>query len=482
MSISNFVKGTQNIMRMDAGINGDAQRIEQLVWILFLKMFDLKEQEWELDDDDYKAIIPEKYQWRNWASDDEGLTGSHLLEFVDGMFKELKELEVSINADPRRILVKDFFNDSHNYMKSGTLLKQLLNKINEIELDEYEERHAFNDVYESILKDLQSAGNAGEYYTPRAVTDFVIEMLDPRVGDKVGDFACGTGGFLVSALKHMKKMKGKDIRSDDLEVLGKSIYGIEKKPMPHMLCLTNMMLNDIDTPNVFHDNGLTKNLREIPTSEKMDIIAMNPPFGGSEEEGIKLNFPAEFRTSETADLFFTRIMYQLKDRGRAGVILPNGFLENDERVKINIKKKLLKEFNLHTIIKLPNGVFSPYTGINTNLLFFDKGTPTKDVWFFEHPLPEGYKNYTKTKPIKLSEFNIEKKWWNERKENEYAWKVTVDEIKEKNYNLDFKNPTKEEIIYDNPQEVLDLYNESEIKIKMTMDVLKAELKRVLKGE
>ncbi len=481
MSLTNFVKGTQDIMRMDAGINGDAQRIEQLVWILFLKMFDIKEEEWDLEEDDYTAIIPEKYQWRNWADDDEGLTGDHLLEFVEGMFKDLKELEISADTDPRRILVREFFNDSHNYMKSGTLLKQLLNKINEIELDDYEERHAFNDIYETILKDLQSAGNAGEYYTPRAVTDFIIDRLDPRIGDKVGDFACGTGGFLVSALKHMKKVKGDQLRPDELEKLGKSIYGIEKKPMPHMLCLTNMILHDVDTPNVLHDNGLTAKVREIPASEKMDIIAMNPPFGGSEEEGIKINFPAEFRTSETADLFMTRIMYQLKERGRAGVVLPDGFLFG-EGVKTNIKKKLLEEFNLHTIVRMPNGVFAPYTGINTNLLFFDKGTPTKDVWFFEHPLPKGYKNYTKTKPIKLSEFDLEKDWWNERKESEYAWKVSAEDIVAKNYNLDFKNPTKEEIVYGDPQEVLEMYNNTRDEIKKLKEMLRSELKMALKGE
>lgn len=481
MSISNFVKGTQNIMRMDAGINGDAQRIEQLVWILFLKMFDVKEEEWEIEEDNYRSIIPEKYQWRNWASDDEGLTGDYLLEFVETMFKELKNLEVSADTDPRRVLVKDFFNDSNNYMKSGTLLKQLLNKINEIELDNYQERHAFNDVYETILKDLQSAGNAGEYYTPRAVTDFMIEILDPKLGEQVGDFACGTGGFLVSALKHIKNKKGNDLEVEELAQLGKSIYGIEKKPMPHMLCLTNMMLHDIDTPNVIHDNGLTVKVREIPESEKMEVIAMNPPFGGNEEEGIKINFPTKFRTSETADLFFTRIMYQLKDNGRAGVILPDGFLFG-EGVKTNIKKKLLEEFNLHTIVRMPNGVFAPYTGINTNLLFFTKGESTKDVWFFEHPLPKGYKNYSKTKPIKLSEFELEKDWWGNRIENDFAWKISVDEIISKNYNLDFKNPTKEEIIYGDPMEVLEMYNSTMKEIKSIKDVLRAELESALKGE
>ncbi len=303
MSLGNFVKSIQDIMRMDAGINGDAQRIEQMVWILFLKIFDTKEQEWELMEDNYSEIVPENYQWRNWADDEEGMTGDELLEFVEKMFKEIKEISVDENTDKRKVLLKEFFNDSHNYMKSGTLLRQVINRVNQLDFESYEERHAFNDIYEKILKDLQSAGNAGEYYTPRPVTDFIIQMLNPKLNEKVADFACGTGGFLISAINHIKKNEGKDFGVEDIEVLGKSIYGIEKKPMPHMLCITNMMLNDIDTPNIIHDNGLTKNVRDFTFDEKVDVIAMNPPFGGTEEEGIKINFPTEFRTSETADLF-----------------------------------------------------------------------------------------------------------------------------------------------------------------------------------
>lgn len=481
MSLGNFVKSIQDIMRMDAGINGDAQRIEQMVWILFLKIFDTKEQEWELMEDDYSEIVPEEYQWRNWAKNEEGMTGDEILEFVEKMFKKIKDISVDVDTDKRKILLKEFFYDSHNYMKSGTLLRQVINKVNELDFESYEERHAFNDIYEKILKDLQSAGNAGEYYTPRPVTDFIIDILNPKIGEKVADFACGTGGFLISAINHIKKNDGKEFGVDEIEILGKSIYGIEKKPMPHMLCITNMMLNDIDTPNVIHDNGLTKNVRDFSPQEKVDVIAMNPPFGGTEEDGIKINFPSEFRTSETADLFLVRMMYQLKDFGRAGVVLPDGFLFG-EGVKSKIKEKLLEEFNLHTIVRMPNGVFAPYTGINTNLLFFDKGEPTKEVWFFEHQLPKGYKNYAKTKPIKLSEFDLEKDWWNDRKETDYAWKVSVEEIKDKNYNLDFKNPTKEEIIYDNPQEVLDKYTDTLKEISSIKEILRNELESALKGE
>lgn len=480
MSLGNFVKSIQDIMRMDAGINGDAQRIEQMVWILFLKIFDVKEQEWELMEDDYSEIVPVKYQWRNWAENEEGMTGDELLEFVEKMFKEIKDISVDETTDKRKILLKEFFSDSHNYMKSGTLLRQVINRVNQLDFESYDERHAFNDIYETILKDLQSAGNAGEYYTPRPVTDFIIEMLNPKKGEKVADFACGTGGFLISAINHIKKNEGKDFGVDDIEILGKSIYGIEKKPMPHMLCITNMMLNDIDTPNVIHDNGLTRNVREFSSDEKVDVIAMNPPFGGTEEEGIKINFPAEFRTSETADLFLVRMMYQLKDFGRAGVVLPDGFLFG-EGVKTKIKEKLLTEFKLHTIVRMPNGVFAPYTGINTNLLFFEKGEETKEVWYFEHPLPKGYKNYAKTKPIKLSEFDLEREWWNNRVENDNAWKISIDEIKAKNYNLDFKNPNKAEKVYDNPQEVLEIYNTTLKEIAEIKEVLRNELEACLKG-
>ena len=489
MSIGNFIKSLQDVMRKDAGINGDAQRIEQIVWLLFLKIFETKEEEWELEEENYQEIIPNKYRWNNWASDEEGITGDELLEFVETLFKDLKNMEVDEYSDSRKILVKEFFKDTHNYMKSGTLLRQVINIVNKDAIfDDYEERHAFNDVYETILRDLQSAGNAGEFYTPRAVTDFVIDILKPKLGEKIGDFACGTGGFLISALEYIRKNQKSEFTVEDLKELGDSIYGIEKKPLPYSLCITNMMLHNIDTPNVRHDNGLIEKIKEFKNSELIDVIAMNPPFGGSEEEGIKTNFPMEFRTSETADLFIVRMMYQLKEKGRCGVVLPDGFLFG-EGIKTAIKKKLIEDFNLHTIVRLPNGVFAPYTPITTNLLFFEKPDykeegeiVTKEVWFFEHPLPKGYKTYAKTKPIKHSEFDLEKSWWNERCENEYAWRVDVNDIIKSNYNLDIKNPNKQEEKLESPEFYLNEYEKNYKEIVEIKNRLKEELELLLKGE
>ncbi len=425
-------------MRQDAGVDGDAQRISQLVWMLFLKVFDAKEEEWELMQDDYRAVIPKELRWRAWAADDEGITGDALLDFVNNtLFKQLKELSVDEYSDTRAWLVKSLFEDSYNYMKSGTLIRQVINKLNEIDFTRQNERHLFNDIYETILRDLQSAGNAGEYYTPRPVTQFIVDMVNPQLGETVLDPACGTGGFLICALENMKKQQ-KSV--DDYKLLQQTIIGIEKKPLPYTLAITNMILHDVDTPQIKHDNSLSTNVRDYKQKDRVDVIVTNPPFGGTEEDGIEMSFPQQFRTRETADLFLVLMMYRLKENGRAGLVLPDGFLFG-EGVKTKIKEKLLEEFNLHTIVRLPNGVFAPYTGINTNLLFFEKGGPTKEVWFFEHPLPEGYKNYTKTKPIRHEEFQLEKAWWNERVENEYAWKVPAEKIKSSNYNLDFKNPS-----------------------------------------
>jgi type I restriction enzyme M protein len=437
MSISATIKAVQDIMRQDAGVDGDAQRISQLVWMIFLKVFDAKEEEWELMDDDYTPIIPEGLRWRDWAADDEGITGDELLDFVNNkLFKELKEMKLDENSNPKAFIVKAVFEDSYNYMKSGTLMRQVINKLNEIDFTTQKDRHLFNDIYENILRDLQSAGNAGEYYTPRAVTQFMVDMVNPQLGEKVLDFACGTGGFLVCALEHLKKQV-KNI--EDEKTLQETILGIEKKPLPYMLAVTNLILHDIDVPKIRHDNSLTRNVRDYKPVDKVDIIVTNPPFGGIEEDGILVNFPQQFQTKETADLFMVLLMYLLKDTGRAAIVLPDGFLFG-EGVKTTIKEKLLEEFNLHTIVRLPNGVFAPYTDINTNLLFLEKGKPTKEIWFFEHPLPEGYKKYTKTKPIRHEEFELEKQWWNNREENQYAWKVSIEEIKSRNYNLDIKNP------------------------------------------
>lgn len=479
MEITSVIKSVQDIMRQDAGVDGDAQRISQLVWMIFLKVFDAKEEEWELEYDDYEPIIPEELRWCNWAADDEGMTGDELLNFVNNdLFKGLKELEVNHNSDKKKFLVRSVFEDSYNYMKSGALIRQVINKLNEIDFTASEDRHLFNDIYENLLRDLQSAGNSGEFYTPRPVTKFIIEMLNPKLGEKVADFACGTGGFLTCAIEHMKKQQTK---VEDLETLGESIIGVEKKPLPHLLATTNLILHDIDVPQIKHDNSLMKNVRDLKPSEYIDVIAMNPPFGGIEEDTVLTNFPQQFQTKETADLFMTLIMYRLSEKGRAGVVLPDGFLFG-EGVKTKIKEKLLSEFNLHTIVRMPNGVFAPYTGINTNLLFFEKGQATQDVWYFEHPLPEGYKNYTKTKPIRCEEFELEKSWWNNREENEYAWKVNIEEIKKRNYNLDFKNPNKEEEDLGDPKALLEKYISAKEIVEETQDKLIAELSKILGGK
>ncbi len=440
MTIDSFIKSVQDIMRQDAGVDGDAQRISQLVWMLFLKVYDAKEAEWEIFEEDYRSIIPEDLRWRNWAEDEEGMTGDELVEFVnERLFKELKDLTVDETTDKRALIVKSVFEDSYNYMKSGTLLRQVINKLNELDFEDYEDRHAINDMYETILRDLQSAGNAGEYYTPRVLTDFIIEMLNPQIGERIADFACGTGGFLVSSLKHLEKQID---TVEDRRIVQSSLFGIEKKPLPHLLCMTNMLLHDIDSPDILRDNSLSTNVRDYTEKDKYDVVAMNPPFGGVEEDGILINFPTEFRTSETADLFMTLIMYRLKETGRAGVILPDGFLFGDDNAKLAIKKKLLSEFNLHTIVRLPNGVFAPYTSISTNVLFFDKSKPTEKIDYYQVPLPEGLKNgFTKTRPLKTEHLQGVKDWWHNRdKEDKNAYSVTVEEIEESNYNLDIKNP------------------------------------------
>ena len=473
MNITGVIKSVQDIMRQDAGVDGDAQRISQLVWMIFLKVFDAKEEEWELEKDDYEPIIPEDLRWCNWAADDEGMTGDELLNFVNNkLFTGLKELEVNQHSDPKKFLVKAIFEDSYNYMKSGALIRQVINKLNEIDFTASEDRHLFNDIYENILKDLQSAGNSGEFYTPRPVTQFIIEMLNPKLGEKVADFACGTGGFLTCAIEYMKKQQTK---VEDLDVLEESIIGVEKKPLPHLLATTNLILHDIDVPHIKHDNSLMKNVRDLKPSEYIDVIAMNPPFGGVEEDVVLTNFPKQFQTKETADLFMTLIMYRLSENGRAGVVLPDGFLFG-EGVKTSIKEKLLNEFNLHTIVRLPQGVFAPYTDINTNILFFDKEKITKDVWYFEHPLPKGYKKYTKTKPIRIEEFELEKQWWSRREETKYSWRISKEEIIKNNYNIDSKNPNSIEVEKEYTlEELIDNFEINQKEISSIFNKIKKEL-------
>lgn len=471
-NISSVIKAIQDIMRKDTGVDGDAQRLSQIVWMLFLKIFADKEEEYEIMDDNYKSPLVSKYRWQNWAKDDEGLTGDELIDFINNdLFPYLQNLEN--DSDNRALIIKNIFQDTYNYMKSGTLLRQVINKINEIDFNSSEDRHLFNDIYEQLLQSLQSAGNSGEYYTPRAVTQFIVDMINPKIGEKVLDPACGTGGFLACTIEHLKKQIQ---TTEEGESLNCNILGIEKKPLPHQLCTTNMILHGIDTPiNIRRDNTLSKPINNISPADRVDCIVTNPPFGGIEEEGIESNFPSSFRTRETADLFLVYIMKMLKPQGRAGVVLPDGSLFG-EGVKTRIKEELLQECNLHTIVRLPNGVFNPYTGIKTNLLFFTKGTPTKEVWYYEHPLPKGIKNYSRSNPITIDEFLPENEWWNNRIENEHAWKVCVDNIKNANYNLDFKNPhIPEDEKLKSPEELINDINTNLFNAKQLLEKIKEEI-------
>ncbi len=448
--------------------------------MIFLKIFDDREKEYELMDDDYVSPIPDRLRWCNWAADPEGITGDELLDFVnDDLFKTLKDLSLVAEGDRHGFVVRSVFEDAYNYMKSGTLMRQVINKINEIDFNKTDDMNLFGDIYEQILKDLQSAGNAGEFYTPRAVTRFMVDMVDPKLGEKMLDPACGTGGFLTATIDHVRENYVNSI--EDEAILQKSISGVEKKPLPHLLCVTNMLLHRIEDPSqIRHDNTLARPLRDYGLKERLDVIVTNPPFGGMEEDGIESNFPAAYRTIETADLFLVLIVHLLKDGGRGAIVLPDGTLFGGG-VKTRIKEELLEKCNLHTIVRLPNGVFNPYTPIKTNLLFFTKGEPTKEVWYYEHPYPEGYKSYSKTKPLRIEEFAPEKAWWGERVENDFAWKVSVEEIKSNGYNLDIKNPNVEDASHGDPDELLQDYQQLLYDIGDTRNKLRDELVDALGG-
>ena len=476
MNTGNLVKKIQDIMRNDAGVDGDAQRISQMTWMFFLKVYDAKEQLWEINDENYKSIIPDKLRWHNWAMDEKdgkALTGDELLKLVnEELFPTLKKLEIGSETPLKQRIVKYVFEDAQNYMKDGVLLRQVINVINEsVDFLEYKERHEFGTIYETILKSLQSAGNAGEFYTPRAVTDFMVKMVNPQLGESVADFACGTGGFLTSTLKHLESSKK---TAEDIRQYNNTVYGIEKKPMPYLLCITNMLIHDVDEPKVHHDNTLEKNVRDYIESDKFNVILMNPPYGGSEKDSVKNNFPTELRSSETADLFMNVIMYRLKKNGRCAVIIPDGFLFGEDNAKVNIKTKLLDEFNLHTIIRMPHSVFAPYTSITTNILFFDNTQPTEETWIYRMDMPEGYKNFSKTKPILLEHFNPVIEWWNDRKEiteEDFpkAKKYTKQELVDLHYNLDLCGyPHEEEEILD-PHELIKNFREKRNSLNIEME-------------
>ena len=397
-----------------------------------------------------------------------------MLAFANNdLFPSLKDLTIRPGDNARGNIVRQVFADAFNYMKSGTLMRQVINRISQIDFNNMQDRHLFNDIYENILRDLQSAGNAGEFYTPRAVTQFMVDITDPQLGGLVLDPACGTGGFLVCALEHVRTRYVKN--PNDLERLHNSIRGVEKKPLPHLLCMTNLILHDVEVPLVDHDNALSRQpYRAYGDSDRVDYILTNPPFGGVEEPGVETNFPAIIQTKETADLFLALIIHLLKAGGHGAIVLPDGSLFG-EGVKTRIKERLLEECNLHTIVRLPNGVFSPYTDINTNLLFFTKGQPTQETWYFEHPLPPGYKKYTKTRPIRNDEFDLEKSWWHNREESELAWRVPVADIKARNYNLDIKNPNRLDASHADPAQLLAEYHALQAEIATQRAALKAEL-------
>ncbi|MEO6855257.1 MAG: class I SAM-dependent DNA methyltransferase [Rhodoferax sp.] len=479
-NLTSVIKSIQDVMRQDSGLDGDAQRISQLTWLLFLKVFDALEDELELTRDHYASPIPDAMRWRNWAANAEGITGEELIDFVDNqLFATLKSLPGDARRNPRGYVVRGVFEDAYNYMKSGHLLRQIITKLNAIDFNRQSERHQFNDLYEKILKDLQSAGNAGEFYTPRAVTQFMVDMVNPRLGEVVLDPATGTGGFLVCAIEHLRKQ----VHNTEQEaLLQNSIRGVEKKQLPHMLCVTNLMLHGVEVPSqITHGNTLARPLRDHTAADRVDVVLTNPPFGGVEEPGIEQGYPADVRTKETADLFLVLIKHILKNNGRAALVLPDGTLFG-EGVKTRIKEQLLNECNLHTIVRLPNGVFAPYTGIKTNLLFFTKGTPTQDVWYYEHPYPPGVKNYNKTKPIRIEEFDAEKAWWGTeadgfaaRVENERAWKVSLHQIKAANYNLDQKNPHAVDVVSHDPAHLLADYQ----RLLTEAQALRDQLREIL---
>jgi type I restriction enzyme M protein len=456
-----------------------------------------------MDEDDYESIIPESCRWSQWAHDDKSgtaLTGDKLLNFVNNtLFPVLRGQDITdqngttlihgVKVDSstpiKKAIVQTTFSDANNYMKDGVLLRQVLNVIDDLDLSDYEESHAFGEIYETILKELQSAGSSGEFYTPRAVTDFMAKMIQPKIGETMADFACGTGGFITSWLKELHQ---KVTTTEDEEKYSRSVYGIEKKQFPYMLCITNMLLHDLDVPRVYHDNSLLKDVLDYTESDQFDVILMNPPYGGNEKAEVKNHFPADLASSETADLFMSVIMYRLKKGGRAAVILPDGFLFGTDNAKVNIKKKLLSEFNLHTVIRMPGSVFAPYTSITTNILFFDNTGKTKETWFYRLDMPEGYKHFSKTKPMKLEHFAPVMEWWNNRQEIEVdgfpkAKKFSYEQLTEDlGYNLDQCGfPHEEEEILD-PLDLIQRYEEKRASLNAEIDRVLAEITALLGGD
>ena len=444
-NLTGLINSIRNIFRQDKGVAGDLVRIEQLAWMLFLKLFDDKDLSKELTETDYISPIPEELQWRNWAGDDEGITGKNLLDFVnDKLFPGLKQLKQNNEIS---MMISSIFDGVNNYMKNGTTMRRVINKINEIDFNIKDDIHQFNDLYEGFLFDLTTKKDSGEFYTPRPVTDFMTEMTDPKLNETVLDPSCGTGGFLVSTISHIRENSNMGV--EDLKKLRKNIQGQELKSLPYMLAVINLIINNIDVPNLTYQDTLSREYASYSEKDRVDVILTNPPFGASVADGGEMNFPTKFRTKETADLFFILIMHLLKSGGRASLVLPDGSITSTTNtsgelsIKGRILEKLLTECNLHTIVRLPDSVFKPYATVATNLLFFEKGEPTKYIWYYEITVPGGQKAFSKTKPIKNKDFELCREWWINRKENDYAWRVSIDDIKENNWDLDIKNPNVE---------------------------------------
>jgi type I restriction enzyme M protein len=493
--LGSIIKSARDIMRKDKGLNGDLDRLPMLTWIMFLKFLDDHEQIREQAallkrGAKYKPLLDPPYRWRDWAAKEDGISGDALKNFImqeesvrpdgtrgAGLLAYLRTLQ-GTNGDDRRDVVASVFSGVTNRMESGYLLRDVINKVSGIHFDSTDEIHTLGHLYESMLKEMRdAAGDSGEFYTPRPVVRFMVQAIDPRPGESVLDPACGTGGFLVEAFQHLEKQCR--TVEDRRTLQERSILGNEAKPLPYMLSQMNLLLHGLEAPQILKGNSLAQKLTDITDRDRVDVIITNPPFGGEEERGILGNFPEDKQTAETALLFLQLIMRKLRVTprpGRAGVVVPDGTLFGDG-VCARIKQELLTRFNLHTIVRMPNGVFAPYTSIRTNLLFFDRTGPTKEVWYYEQPLPEGRKQYTKTAPIQFEEFSESLKWWPKRKENERAWKVPVEAILANNCNLDIRNPNaKQDFEHLPPEQLADDILKKELQIADIMGEIKELLR------